>query len=103
MKTIDYPQKSQEIIKWLKHTVQEAGFTRVILAISGGVDSATSLFLAVKALGIENVYAVLFPYGKMSKTSLEHGKLVAKAAGLSSDHVFIRGIKKGVDELRSVI
>lgn len=98
---IDYQQKSQEISDWLKITVEQAGFSKVIVAVSGGVDSAASLSLAVKALGAENVYAVLLPYGEMSKASLEHGKLVAEKAGLPKVHVFIRDIKNAVDVLSS--
>ncbi|HYK09006.1 MAG TPA: 7-cyano-7-deazaguanine synthase, partial [Candidatus Eisenbacteria bacterium] len=96
---LDYQKKSEEIIAWLQATVEAAGFKKVVVAVSGGVDSAASLFLAVSALGKENVYAVLLPYGEMSKTSLEHGQLVVDKAGLPKDHVFVRDIQGAVDEM----
>ncbi|HSD98120.1 MAG TPA: NAD+ synthase [Patescibacteria group bacterium] len=100
---LDYTKKAQEIQDWIATTVRSAGFEKVILAVSGGVDSAVSLSLAVKALGKENVYAVLLPYGTLSSASLEHGKLVVESAGLPKDHVFVRDIQSGVDKLWSVI
>lgn len=94
---LDYKQKAEEIEEFIRESVAHAGFEKVILAVSGGVDSATSLFLAVKALGVENVYAVLLPYGQLSSTSLEHGQLVVDAAGLKKDHIFVQDIKEAVD------
>lgn len=96
---LNYQQKAQEMQDFIAKTVSDAGFTQVIVAVSGGVDSAVSLHLAARALGKENVFAVLLPYGKLSSTSLEHGKLVTKAAGLVKDHIFVQDIRAGVDEI----
>ena len=96
---LDYPKKAKEVQDFIAKTVKEAGFTQVIVAVSGVVDSAVSLHLAVRAVGKENVFAVLLPYGKLSSTSLEHGKLATKAAGLAEDHIFVRDIQPGVEEL----
>jgi NAD+ synthase len=103
MKELNYQTKADAITTWLKDTVSNAGFSRVVVAVSGGIDSATSLFLAVKALGKENVYALLLPYGKLSVNSLEDGKLVARSAGLSKDHIVVKEITKSVDRVSSVI
>jgi len=98
MLDIDYSKKIEEMVTWINDTVHNAGFNRVIIAISGGVDSAVSLFLAVKALGAENVYAVLLPYGDLSKTSLEQGKLVVEKAGLPRNNIVIRDIQLSVNQ-----
>jgi len=103
MENLDYSKKSEEIIDWIKKTVTAAGFSRVIVAVSGGVDSAVSLHLAVHALGKENVYAILLPYGELSATSLQHGKLVTKAAGLDESHVVVRDIQPAVSSVQSSI
>lgn len=97
---LDYSQKAQEIEVFIKTAVKSAGFSDVVIAVSGGVDSATSLFLAVKALGKEHVYAVFLPYGDMGKAALEHGKLAIERVRLAEDHVFVRDIQSGVDTLQ---
>lgn len=96
---IDIAKKSAEMQKFITETVKKAGFNKVVVAVSGGVDSATALFLAVKAMGVENVYAVLLPYGDLSSQALEHGKMVVQAAGLIENNIFVRNIKPGVDKL----
>ena len=98
---LDYAKKAEEISNLISDTVHNAGFTKVVVAVSGGVDSAVSLFLTVKALGAKNVYAVLMPYGKMNSEALQHGQLVVQAAGLAKDHVFERDIKSAVDVILS--
>lgn len=98
---LDYAQKAQEIQDFIAKKVKEAGFDKVLVAVSGGVDSAVSLHLAVRALGADKVYAVLLPYGDLSKTSLEHGKLVVKSAGLADGHVYVRNIQSAVDVILS--
>ncbi len=52
----------QTISSFIKTTVQLAGMSRVILAVSGGIDSAVSLSLAVKAMGPDAVYTLQLPY-----------------------------------------
>ena len=94
---LDYDKKAKEIQDFIAKIVADAKFDDVVLAVSGGVDSAVSLSLAVRALGKEHVYAVLLPYGELSSTSLLHGEAVVGSVGLSKDHVFVRDIKSAVD------
>ena len=47
--------------KSLQTFVHEAGYTRVVLGLSGGIDSALVLAIAVHALGSENVHAIFMP------------------------------------------
>jgi NAD+ synthase (glutamine-hydrolysing) len=72
--------------RWLVHFVREElsrrGFTRAIVGLSGGVDSAVTTYLAARALGPENVLAVRMPYRTSSQTSLDDAQLVVDALGI---------------------
>lgn len=64
-----------------EEVVRRRDFARVVLGVSGGVDSAVSLLLACRALGPDNVFAFLLPYATSSPDSLEHASLVIEAVG----------------------
>lgn len=64
-----------------EEVVRRRDFARVVLGVSGGVDSAVSLFLACRALGPDNVFAFRLPYATSSPDSLEHASLVVEAVG----------------------
>ncbi|HJR65083.1 MAG TPA: NAD+ synthase [Gemmatimonadaceae bacterium] len=73
--------------KWLVHFIQEEvqrrGFSKGIIGVSGGVDSAVTAYLAARALGPENVIGVRLPYSTSSTESLEHAQLVIDALGIT--------------------
>ena len=68
----------------LREEVEKAGFKRVILGLSGGLDSALSLYLAVKALGRDRVIAVRMPYRTSSSSSLEDAQAAIDDTGVES-------------------
>jgi NAD+ synthase len=59
---------------FIKSEVRRAGFTRAVINLSGGLDSALSCALAAEALGPENVLALRLPYRTSSPDSLEHAQ-----------------------------
>ena len=64
----------QALVLGLKDYVNKNGFKKVVLGLSGGVDSALVLALAVAALGAERVLAVAMPGPYSSKGSLADAK-----------------------------
>src|SRR5881628_1327843 len=64
--------------------VRRRGFTNGIVGLSGGVDSSLTAFLAVEALGKENVIGVRMPYRTSSPESLDHALLVIQTLGIES-------------------
>jgi NAD+ synthase len=62
MRILDIPGTIERITNFLKRSVTDAGFSRVVVAVSGGVDSATAIALAAAALDPENVFALSLPY-----------------------------------------
>lgn len=97
MYNIDYKKKAEEIENWIVKTVQKAGFQDVVLALSGGIDSAVSATLAVRALNKEHVHVLLLPYGDLNKKGDEDGQEMARFLQLSNQNVHKIDIKKAVD------
>lgn len=74
---------------FIVNEVRKAGFSRVVVGLSGGVDSALSAYLGAEALGGENVWALLMPYKTSSPESREHAELVVKQLRIQSDVIDI--------------
>ena len=55
---------------FLRDELRRTGLKKAVLGLSGGVDSALSTYLAVKALGKENVHVLLMPYKTSTPESL---------------------------------
>lgn len=87
--TLDLKATEDILVNFLREEVHKAGFKKVILGLSGGIDSALVAFLATKALGAENVYTVMMPYKTSSKESVLHAELVVKALGINNKKVEI--------------
>lgn len=75
---------TQILTSFIRSELNRVGFTRAVLGLSGGIDSALSCYLAAKALGPENVLAVRMPYKTSSADSLEHAQLVIDALGVQA-------------------
>jgi NAD+ synthase len=65
-------QIANSCITFLQETYKKAGKTKAVIAVSGGIDSAVSLTLLTKALGAENITALLLPYGDQA---MDHARL----------------------------
>jgi len=79
---LDLPLVESALLEFIREEViRQRGFERVVIGLSGGVDSSVSLFLAVRALGPENVTGFRLPYATSSQESLDHAALVLEASG----------------------
>lgn len=74
---------------FIRSEVTRVGYSRAVVGLSGGIDSALSFALAVEALGKENVLAVRMPYKASSSDSLEHAELMIRQFGTPSETVEI--------------
>lgn len=77
------------LVNFLKDEANKVGFNKVVLGLSGGIDSAIVAYLAAKAFGPENVLGILMPYKCSSKESVDHAKLVVEDLGIRSELVEI--------------
>ena len=64
------------LVEFIREEVtRRRGFERVVIGVSGGVDSAVSLFLACRALGPDSVFGFRLPYATSSPDSLSHAAM----------------------------
>jgi NAD+ synthase len=90
--TINTDVARQILTGFIGSEVRRMGFTRAIINLSGGLDSALSCVLAVEALGPENVLALRLPYRSSSQDSLEHAQLVIDKFHVQSETFEITGM-----------
>lgn len=77
------------LVQIVREEVHKTGLKRAVLGVSGGVDSALSLAIAVKALGAENVRAVLMPYKSSNPDSLGDALKLCNRFGVANETVEI--------------
>ena len=73
----------QALVMGIRDYVQRSGFPGVILGLSGGIDSALTLAIAVDAIGADKVQAVMMPYTYTSQISVEDATEQAKRMGVT--------------------
>ncbi|TES92709.1 MAG: NAD+ synthase, partial [Desulfobacteraceae bacterium] len=74
--------------------VTKCGFSKVVVGLSGGIDSALTACIAVKALGRENVSVVFMPSQYTSKDNFEDTEKLAENLGIVLIRIPIDGIFK---------
>ena len=83
------------LTRFIRDEVRRTGLRRVVLGLSGGIDSALSAFLAARALGPENVDCILLPYQASSADSLSDAKKVVDELGTGSETIDITPMVEG--------
>ncbi len=74
-------------VEALRDYMGKSGFSKVLLGLSGGIDSALVATIAVDALGAENVRCVMLPSEYTSQGSLDDAKDIAERLGVRYDYV----------------
>ena len=84
------PARTVEVIvAFIRSQLEQAGFERLVVGLSGGVDSATVAFLAGRAIGSENLLAIRMPYRTSSEASETDALRVVDALGCRTELVEI--------------
>ncbi|MFC1632375.1 NAD+ synthase, partial [Candidatus Omnitrophota bacterium] len=86
---IDSKKVKQKLIKFIRQQTKAAGSRRLILGLSGGLDSSLALYLGVQAQGAKNVRGLILPYRTSSATSLNNAKLIARKYGVKTQLIKI--------------
>ncbi len=86
---LDYKLVEKVLVKFIKEELASAGLSKAVIGLSGGVDSAVSCALAARALGPENVLAVIIPFKTSSPDSITDAEKVIGSTGIQSEIVDI--------------
>jgi NAD+ synthase (glutamine-hydrolysing) len=80
------------LVLGVRHYVNKHGFPGVVMGLSGGVDSALTLAIAVDALGADRVHAVMMPSRYTSQMSLDDAQEEVRALGVKYSILSIEGM-----------
>ncbi|MBY0382924.1 MAG: NAD+ synthase [Xanthobacteraceae bacterium] len=83
----------------LRDYVNKNGFPGVLLGISGGIDSALCLALAVDAIGVDRVRGVMLPFRYTAPESIEDAAKIARGYGIRYDVLPIAAAVNGFEDI----
>ena len=92
----EWEQDYRAMVQSVRDYLGKSGFSRVLLGLSGGIDSAIVATIAADAIGPANVRCVMLPSKFTSQASLEDAAAVARALGCRLDSVAISGAQAAV-------
>jgi NAD+ synthase len=86
---IEPAQAIEVIVGFIRSQMAQTGFSRLVVGLSGGVDSATVAFLAARAIGPDHLLAVRMPFRTSSESSETDALRVVGALGCRTERVEI--------------
>jgi NAD+ synthase len=96
---LDISHTKNYLKNFLKDQVHKTGFKKVVIGLSGGVDSVVATYLSAVALGRENVLAVMLPYKSSSPQSLTDALQVTNILGIRNLKIDITPMVDGFKKL----
>jgi NAD+ synthase len=87
--SLEPAQAIEVIVGFIRAQMAQTGFSRLVVGLSGGVDSATVAFLAARAIGSDDLLAVTMPYRTSSSASETDALRVVGALGCRTERVEI--------------
>ncbi|MFT6093111.1 MAG: NAD+ synthase (glutamine-hydrolyzing) [Pseudohongiellaceae bacterium] len=92
----------ESLVLGVRDYINKNGFKGVVLGLSGGIDSALTLAIAVDALGADRVKAVMMPFEYTSELSLSAASIQAQRLGVEYSEISIAGVyAEFIDSLRA--
>lgn len=86
---IDPKEVCDLLIEFIAEELAKAGFERVVLGLSGGIDSTTAAYLSSKAVGSKNVWGISMPSEVTPPESVRDAEEVIKTLGINSKVISI--------------
>ncbi len=83
------PTVAEKLIEFIRSEMAGTGFSRLVVGLSGGLDSSVSAYLAVQGVGRENLVGIIMPYATSQPRSREDALMVADELGISHKEISI--------------
>jgi NAD+ synthase len=87
MRELELDKTIELLVHFIRETVTSSGFSRVVVNLSGGIDSATATSLAVKAIGPQNVFVLLQPYENWHHEAVKRSWSLLERLMIPPEHV----------------
>lgn len=88
----------KKITVYIREVTRKTGIDRLVIGLSGGVDSATSAMLAVKAVEAGNIFPVILPYGTLHQQSEKDAQKIVEHLEIPQGNIFRIDIQPLVDQ-----
>ena len=99
MKQINPEETCEILIEFIKQAFEKTKFYHAVIAMSGGLDSSVSCVLTVRALGKENVFPVLLPYGELNSQGVTDALKVVDILRIPKKNITKINIQDFVDNV----
>ncbi len=90
---VDAEKETEKIVDFIKATFKKTGFNKVVIGLSGGIDSATSLYLLSKAIPVEHIHVLHLYYF----TPYKNLEIILRGANIPEKNFYSFSIKTAVD------
>jgi NAD+ synthase len=95
----DDARVAAQIRDFIRATLATAGVSRLVVNVSGGVDSALTAALALQAVGTPNLFLAMMPYGDLGTPGLDNAALLVAALQIPPEQITRIDIKRPVDAM----
>ena len=88
-KITNMQQAADQLVRFIKDFADRAGYSKLVVGLSGGVDSSVSAALGAKAVGPDNIIGIIMPYKSSSPHSEKDALALADIIGIATEKVDI--------------
>lgn len=89
--------KYKNLVDFIRTVSRQERLKKALVAVSGGIDSATSLALTVKALGSKSVYPIILPYGLRNNEGARDARAFISTLSIPAKNIVTIDIQPAVD------